>query len=418
MSHTRRDFLKVSLGASTLLSLSPTVPAFLSRSARAAGLQRNTGDTILVVVQLAGGNDGLNTVVPYDDDEYARNRSTLRLASNEVHRIDSRLGFHPEMKAFVRLYQEGHLSVIQGVGYPNPNRDHFEAMRDWHTAQPSQPHCQTGWLGRAIDYACREGEASVPGVFVGNIAQPFSLNAERSIVPSIRSVKECTLRTMPGPEGARAHRRQLVELPRAAPENPLMDFLQRSTLDAYAGSERIEAVAQSTAPSEEYPPFQLARTFRTVAQLIRADLGIRIYHTELGGAEPGAFDSHANQRDNHAAVLRQLSESVAAFVGDLERDKLLDRVLLMTFSEFGRTVKENGRRGTGHGAAAPMFLAGGRLKGGLIGPHPSLTDLDNGGLKFHIDFRRVYATVLDRWLGFDSQAVLGEKFDPLDVLQV
>ena len=155
---------------------------------------------------------------------------------------------------------------------------------------------------------------------------------------------------------------------------------------------------------------------RTIAQLIRADLGIRIFFTELGGGDIGGFDNHANQRDNHAAVLNQLSESVAAFVGDLARDKLLDRVLLMTFSEFGRTLVENGRRGTDHGEAAPAFLAGGRVKGGLTGPHPSMTELENGGPKHHTDFRRVYATVLDRWLGIDSEPVLGGKFQPLDVL--
>ena len=163
---------------------------------------------------------------------------------------------------------------------------------------------------------------------------------------------------------------------------------------------------------------QLARMFCIIAQLIRAEVGIRIYYTELGGEEPGGFDNHANQRDNHAALLRQLSDSVAAFVLDLRRDRLLHRVLLMTFSEFGRTLAENGRRGTDHGSAAPMFLAGGKLKGGLVGPHPSLTALENGGPKHHTDFRRVYATVLDRWLGLDSQAVLGGKFEPLDLLQV
>jgi uncharacterized protein (DUF1501 family) len=418
MSYTRRGFLKASLGASTLLSLSPTLPTFLSCSAYGAAPRRDVSETVLVVVQLTGGNDGLNTVVPYDDDEYARNRPTLRLAPNEVHRIDSQLGFHPEMQAFMNLYQEGRLIVIQGVGYPNSPGDHFEAMLNWHTARPGQIHCQTGWLGRAADHACREGEVSVPAVFVGNIAQPFGLNAERAIVPSVGSVEEYTLRTMPGSETA--HRRQLLEtagLPRADIDNPFVDLLRRSTLDAYASSERIEAAGHSVAPAAEYPPFQLAGRFRTIAHLIRADLGIRIYYTELGGGGFGGFDNHANQRDNHAALLRQLSKSIAALMGDLDRDRLLDRVLLMTFSEFGRTVKENGRRGTDHGAAAPMFLAGGRLKGGLVGPHPSLTDLDGGGQRFHTDFRRVYATVLDRWLAFDSPAILGEKFEPLDVLE-
>ena len=178
-----------------------------------------------------------------------------------------------------------------------------------------------------------------------------------------------------------------------------------------------KAAIKAADGSADYPPFGLARDLRTVAQLIRADIGIRIFFAELGGGGIGGFDNHANQLGNHCALLHQLAESVAAFIYDLQRDKQLDRVLLMTFSEFGRTVKENGRRGTDHGAAAPMFLAGGKVKGGLVGTHPSLTDLDKGALKMHTDFRRVYATVLDRWLGFESEAVLGGRFQPLDILK-
>ena len=180
---------------------------------------------------------------------------------------------------------------------------------------------------------------------------------------------------------------------------------------------RIEAATRATANAADYPVCGLAGDLRTVARLIRADVGIRIFFTEIGGGGIGGFDNHANQLGNHCALLGQLAESVAAFIDDLRRDKRMDRVLLMTFSEFGRTVKENGRRGTDHGAAGPVFLAGGRLKGGLVGSHPSLTDLDNDALKFHTDFRQVYATVLDRWLGLDSKVVLDRPFEPLDILK-
>jgi uncharacterized protein (DUF1501 family) len=198
----------------------------------------------------------------------------------------------------------------------------------------------------------------------------------------------------------------------------LLDFVCRASDAARRASRRIESLvrAPSASAAGEYPSFQLAGTLRTVAQLIRADLGIRIFCTELGGQNPGGFDNHAGQRDNHASLLRQLSESVAAFLDDLRRQKLLDRVVLMTFSEFGRTVAENGRRGTDHGAAAPMFLAGGKVRAGLVGGHPSLTDLDNAGLRFHTDFRRVYATLLDRWLGWESQAILGRQYEPLPIV--
>jgi len=415
MSGTRRDFLKAAFGASTLLSFAPAAPSFLLRSAAAASRQRDERDTVLVVLQLTGGNDGLNTAVPYGDDEYARNRSTLRLPVKDLHKIDSQIGFHPRMGAFLRLYKEGRLSIIRGVGYPNSDRSHEGAMRIWHTAKPDLRGCQTGWLGRSIDNARTPQRSNAPAVFVGPVARPFALNAKNEIVPSIREPSDLAADQSPGFSHPRSRLEQAADPALCSDDNPLLSLLGRCATGAYANSRRIEAVTRETAHMSGYPPFGLAGTLRTVAQLIRADIGIRIFFVELGGGGIGGFDNHANQLGNHCALLGQLSESVAAFVDDLKREKLLDRVLLMTFSEFGRTLKENGRRGTGHGAAAPIFLAGGRLKGGLIGSHPSLTDLDNGALKFQIDFRRVYATVLDHWLGFESQAVLGGQFEPLEI---
>ncbi len=419
MSGTRRDFLKASVGTATLLSFASAAPNVLIRAAAAGTRRHDDSQTVLVVLQLSGGNDGLNTVVPYEDDEYARNRPTLALPPKELHKIDSSIGFHPQMGAFMRLYAEGHLTIVQGVGSPNPDRDHDGAMRVWHTADPDRPNRQTGWLGRAVDNIWRTHMTEAPAVFVGPIAQPFALNAESVFVPSIRSPDDLTAGEMPGRAGGLDVWKSMAEFPRPGQQDSLLGFLQRCTLKAHDNTRRIEAAMKGAAAGmAEYPPFRLAGTLRTVAQLIRADIGIRIFFTELGGGGIGGFDNHANQLGNHCALLHQLSESVAAFVNDLKRDKLLDRVLLMTFSEFGRTVRENGRRGTNHGAAAPIFLAGGRLKRGLVGLHPSLTDLDSGALKFHTDFRRVYATVLDRWLSFESRAVLDGQFEPLDILDV
>ncbi len=406
--YTRRDFLRATLGASAFMSLGPA-----ARPLPADSAPLRHPDTVLVVVQLSGGNDGLNTVVPYGDDEYGRKRTTLRLATNELHKIDSLLAFHPRMGAFLRLYQEGLLSIVQGVGCEPSDQDHDRAMRVWHTAHPEDARlggagCQTGWLGRLADGLRSTARTDLPAVFVGPIGRPFALNAENVVVPCIRRAEDLTIRT--GGFQTRPYR--------GNSDNALLQFLRHSTHDARAKSERIEAAIKSTAGTAEYPPFGLAGHLHTVAQLIRADLGIRVFFTELGGGGIGGFDNHANQLGNHCALLHQLAESTAAFIEDLKRDKTLDRVLLMTFSEFGRTVSENGRRGTGHGAAAPVFLAGGRLKGGLIGSHPSLTDLEGDAPKVHTDFRRVYAMVLDRWLGFDSRSVLGARFDPLDVLTV
>ena len=391
-----------------MLSFASDAPNFLVRAATAGAARTDDRDTVLVVVQMSGGNDGLNTVVPYADDEYGRNRPTLALKGKDVLKIDSYLGFHPRMEAFSRLYEEGHLSILHGVGYPNSDRSHDGAMRDWHTAEPDDPDCQTGWLGRAADNVWHTNQKDTPTVFVGPIVQPFGLRAEHVIIPSIKSLDDLILDSEPAE----------FQQDRAVDKNDeLLRFVRECRARAGVHSRRIEAVTKATGGAD-YPAFRLAGTLRTVAQLIRADVGIRVFFTELGGGGIGGFDNHANQLGNHCSLLNHLSESLAAFVDDLKKDKQLDRVLLMTISEFGRTVKENGRRGTGHGVSAPIFLAGGKLKGGRVGSHPSLTDLDNGAMKFHTDFRRVYATVLDRWLGFESRPVLGRQYKPLEILNV
>jgi uncharacterized protein (DUF1501 family) len=310
------------------------------------------------------------------------------------------------------------MTVIQGVGHPKSDRSHPGAMRDWHTAKPGEELCPTGWLGRAVDQLASADDPNVPAVFLAPVPKQFALTANRSVVPAVRSARDCVLRTSPGMPNGQSHRQQILETAqpeRADADNPLIDFVRSSTLRACAASRDIEAVLDQTTGVAEYPPYQLAASLRSIAQLIRADVGIRIFFTELGGAGIGGFDNHASQRDNHAALLKQMSESFAAFADDLARDKQLDRVALMTFSEFGRTLTENGRRGTGHGAAQPVFLIGGRVKGGLVGKHPSLTDLDQDAPKHHTDFRSVYATMLDAWLGLDGQSVLGKQYRALDV---
>ncbi len=412
MSSTRREFLRSALGATALTSLGPAVPRMLARTATAAPADQAAADRVLVVVQLAGGNDGLNTVVPYGDDLYAAARPTLRLPADQVLKLDAHLGLHPQMRGLMRLYERGQLSIVQGVGYPQPRQDHGASMRIWQSAKIEPDGRQTGWLGRTVDALSDPEQPRVPAVFVGKIVQPFSLNAHRAIIPSMRTMEQLTLQERSRPMN------EAVEPTQGRKRDPLLDFARRATAAAYATHQKLDAIVRSAKSSGvEYPPLRLAQELRTIAQLIRADLGIRVFYAELGGEEPGGFDTHANQAANHGALLNQLSESVQAFVEDLERDKLLDRVLLMTFSEFGRTVRETGRRGTDHGSAAPLFLAGGKIRAGLIGPHPNLRELENGGQKFHTDFRRLYATVLGRWLGVDSKAVLGEQFEPLDILQ-
>jgi uncharacterized protein (DUF1501 family) len=395
MKHTRRDFLKAALGTSALM------PFAINTAIAGKGGEKR--DTVLVVVQLSGGNDGLNTVIPYGDDEYARNRPTIRRPEKELHKIDSYIGFHPRMGAFSRLYKEGNLSIIQGVGSPYADRSHENAMRTWQTADTENLHRQTGWLGRALDNEWNPDQVSTPAVFVGPIARPFALNARKVIVPSINSPADLTADKPPANPHVQARNTN----------KSLLDFVRRCSEKAAANNRKIEAAMKRAA---QYPAFGLARHLQTAAQLIRADIGLRIIFLELGGGGIGGLDNHANQIGNHCAMMHQLSESIAAFVDDLKTDNTLDRVLLMTFSEFGRTLKENGRRGTNHGNAAPVFLAGTKLKNPLIGTHPSLKDLDNGALKHNIDFRKIYATVLKKWLRYNPHPTLTKKHKPLDIL--
>lgn len=417
MRMNRRHFIRLSAGAPTLLAFGSMMPAFLRQSATAAASPRNRRDTVLVVIQLSGGNDGLNTVIPFGDDAYHRARPTLRIPGSQVHKIGAQLGFHPDMTAFARLFKEGRLSVLQGVGYPNLNRSHDAAMRDWHTAMPRDGTVETGWVGRALDAAAGTAGVDVPGAFVGHIKAPLGIHPEQVIVPSLESLDRWALK--PG----FANQEQLSEalLTAARPsapqaESPLLNFVRQTTWETVAASRRLQSLAREKLGhgGDRYPQYRLAQTLRTIARLIRADLGVRIYFAELGGGGIGGFDTHAGQAANHGALLRELADSVAAFVSDLGDDKLLDRVTVMTFSEFGRTLTENGRRGTGHGLAAPMFLAGGGVKGGLVGAHPRLDDLEVDAPKFHTDFRRVYATVLENWLGFASEPILKGRFAPIE----
>lgn len=411
MKYSRRRFLQSMVGTSTVVSLSPMLPTFLERSALAATDTERANENVLVVVQLSGGNDGLNTLVPYADDAYARSRTTLRLTASEVHKIDPLLGLHPNMQSFQRLLNEGRLTIVQGVGYPNSDRGHNEAMRDWHTARPGDVVCQTGWLGRVIDRIDLPNQTAVTGALVAPIPLPLAMVAQRAIVPSVRSADQWILR---GGDHQRSQISKAVELSSSDRENPLADHVRRGTIAAHATSRQVTAILRG-ADRRVYPEFSLSNQLKTIAELIRADVGVRIYFAEIGGGGIGGFDNHANQRDNHAALLREVSVSIAAFIDDLKTAGLLDRVLLMTFSEFGRTLSENGRRGTDHGAAAPVFLAGGKLEGGLVGEHPSLTDLQGDAPKPGIDYRQLYATVLEEWLRFDSQAVLDAKYEKLDV---
>jgi uncharacterized protein (DUF1501 family) len=405
MNTSRRKFLQTTVGSSALLSMSPAAPQFLLQTSAAA--EKKKTENILVVIQLSGGNDGLNTVVPYANDIYNANRFTLRINEGQVLKIDDEVGFHPSMRGFSDLLEDGKLSVLQGIGYPNPNRSHFSSMDIWHTAHRNEKDRSTGWLGRFLDKSLTD-DGDVPALHLGSDQQPLALTGERVHVPTAASLEDFKLNVGNDARLRRSIEKQ-AEIKRTG-DNSLLGFMQHSTLGAFASSERVQAALSGYETSINYPSNPLARRLRTIAQLIDAEMSTRIYYLTLGG-----FDTHASQSNAHANLLTQLSQSVSAFIHDLSEHDHDQRVLVTTFSEFGRRLKENASQGTDHGVAAPMFLAGGNIKPGLIGAHPSLADLDKGDLKHHTDFRQVYAAILDQWLGFDSKTVLGKEFKPAAV---
>ena len=412
-NNSRRQFLSFA-GTSALVSLSPVVPNFLLRAA-AAEEKTSRGENVLVVLQLSGGNDGLNTVVPFQHDEYRRSRPTLAIPANQVLKIDSQLGFHPSLRGLAGLLEAGRLAILQGVGYPNPNRSHFESMDIWHTARQKADGRQLGWLGRYLDaaQASRAGQ-DAPALHFGGETQPLALAALHTPVPSVRSVERFRLEF-----GGNGSLRQAIEADAAAErpaQNDLLQFVQASTVSAISSSRRVEQATKDYTTAVKYPGSNLANKLKTVAQLIDAGLSTRIYYVTLDG-----FDTHSTQAAAHAGLLTELGDALAAFLDDLSQHDHINRVLTMTFSEFGRRVKENASLGTDHGAAAPLFLAGGRVKPGLHGDHPKFTDLDDGDLKHHTDFRRVYADVLQNWLGSGSgdgksEKILGDRFPSLNVV--
>ncbi|SRR5579863_3365424 len=395
---TRRDFLK----RSSLIALAPSIPSFLARSARSAEQGRN--ERVLVVVQLDGGNDGINTVIPFADEGYEKYRRTLRIAADRVIKIDDRMGLHPALRGAADLLEKQQLAIVQGVGYPNPNRSHDVSMRIWQTARfDPEEHMTFGWIGRAADELPRPSTGVPSSLLLGDENPPVAIRGRISAAGALASLHDFD-----------------AEIPAAAGPNPrtsnstsLAAFVQRTTLDARGTADRLRDLVRRDAMGDgSYPTTKLAERMKLISQLIKADFGTRIYYAVQSG-----YDTHAVQLASHDDLMRELAGALKAFIDDLHVAGIADRVLVMCFSEFGRRVEENGSAGTDHGTAGPVILAGPSVKTGLFGRPPSLLDLENGDLKMSVDFRQVYATVLETWLGVPSAGILSGKFERLGFLK-
>jgi len=399
----RREFLKASAAGAAVLTLGGTAPHPLWAAAR-----QNRSDRILVVIELQGGNDGLNTVVPFADDLYRKLRPKLAIQKDSVLNIADGLGFHGSLRGFADLLETGQLAIVQGVGYDGPNRSHFESMDIWHTCQRKEETRIDGWLGRFLEHKSDAAGSDPSALHLGGDKQPFALMSRTVRTPSIRSLEQFRLQGAEDMEFRKAVQ-DLSALRRDA-GNDLLDFVQSSTSSAIAASERLSNTQDTGTSSVVWPQSGLASQLQTVARLIRTGLQTSVYYVTLSG-----FDTHSQQPDLHSVLLRQLGDSVKALLAEVKEMGQSDRVAVMCFSEFGRRVQENASDGTDHGTAGPMFLAGAGIRSGLTGSHPKLTDLADGDLRHHTDFRQVYAAVIEKWFGTSSEGILKKAYKPVDV---
>lgn len=377
----RRNFLSLT---GTFTGGMLVLPDFLY----ALGSQQNSnlviGEQCLVFIQLNGGNDGLNTFVPFEDPNYYFNRPKIAISKEEVLGKTNGMAFHPALKSFAQIQQNGDLTVIQNVGYPEPNRSHFRSQEIWQTGSSSNQYINEGWLGRFLDLQCKD-HTPTAGINIDNIDN-LALKGNE---PNSITVKD------PNRFKPKKDLDDTIKLS----ENPQLDFVRKIANSVTEGADEIQKALSQSTTQNTYSKTGLAKNLEWIARLIKGNLNSKVYYTSLGG-----FDTHDNQLAIHKNKLTELNDAVFSFYTDLKEAKLLQNVTLIVFSEFGRRVKDNGN-GTDHGTAAPMFIIGGNNKGKVIGKNPDLSNLDNGDLKFETDFRSVYATLLQQKLNFEASKI-------------
>ena len=373
----------------------------------------NGKDRVVVVLSLSGGNDGLNTVIPYSNSTYYDLRPSLGIPQEQVLRINDEVGFHPSMTELKGIYDEGNMAVIQGVGYPHPSRSHFRSMDIWHTCEPDTIGTE-GWLGRSIREIDPNTENVLTGVNFGR-GLPRALVAPGVPVASVGDL--ATYGVLTGIEGE-SERADALEVfskmyAPAIGSGPVMDYIWETGRSALQGADILKTAPEMYSSTVEYGNFPIAQGMKSIAQCHLADLGTRILYTT---SPYNSFDTHAAQAGAHALLWRQVSQSVADFYQDLREHHRGEEVLLFMFTEFGRRARDNGG-GTDHGTGGVCWVIGDSVKGGLYGQYPSLSQLEDGGdLMHNVDFRSVYTTILDKWLGLDPKPIVNGSFEPIGFL--
>ena len=371
-------------------------------------------DPVLVVLQLSGGNDALNTIIPYTNPQYFDNRPSVRVAEDQVLAINDKIGFHPTMAPMKRLYDEGHMAIVQGIGYPTPSRSHFRSMDIWHTCEPEKVGDE-GWLGRLIRDLDPNKENVLTGVNFGR-GLPRALAAPGVPVASVGNLETYGVLTGIDDEDQRLKALDVfskVYAPMIG-QGGVVDYLAQTGLDALAGADILSTAPETYTSSVEYGGDYVGQYMRNIAQTHLANFGTRVLYTT---APYNSFDTHAGQLANHPALWNDTSRAVADFYEDLQEHNAGHNVLLLIFTEFGRRVHDNGS-GTDHGSGGISFVIGETVKGGLYGEYPALEEnkLLEGDLHFNNDFRGLYSTILEKWMGMDAKPIVNGAFEQMDFI--
>lgn len=395
----RREFLQVG----SLATASVMVPKFLK--AFEGKNMVPPGNKVLLILQLSGGNDGLNTVIPYRNDLYYKARPRIGIEKAKVLSLTDEAGLHPALTGLKELYDDGSLGILNNVGYPNPDRSHFRSMDIWHTASDSREYWTTGWLGRYLDAQCK-----------GCDKPTYALELDDTLSLAMKG-EEAKAIAMKDPKrlfGTANQRffKEVMQNHKDEPGEQPVDYLYKTLAETISSADYIFEKSKFHPSTMEYPKTDLGQSMKTIASLIFSDINTKVYYVSLG-----SFDTHINQQFQQQNLFTQMNEAVKAFVKDLKANNRFNDVMLMTFSEFGRRVSQNASGGTDHGTANNMFFISGGLKQkGLINTMPDLADLQEGDLKYKVDFKNVYATVLKSWLGADDKAILDRKYDYLNFI--
>lgn len=395
----RKEFLQLGSLATASLMLPKFLKAFEGRPVVPAG------NKVVVILQLSGGNDGLNTVIPVRNDIYYRSRPGIGISKANSLLLTDEVGLHPALSAFKELYEDGSLGIMNNVGYPNPDRSHFRSMDIWHSASKSDEYWNTGWVGRYLDAQCNGCDKPTQAIEIDDVLS-LALKGE-----NLKGIAVKDPRRLYGTANEKFFKDVMKNHHDESGEQPV-DYLYKTMAETLSSADYIFKQSKLHPTSSEYPKTELGNSLKTIASLIYSEINTKVYYVSLG-----SFDTHINQANQQQRLFTEMNNAVKAFVKDLKENHRFEDVLLFTFSEFGRRVGQNASGGTDHGTANNMFMVSGGLKQkGMINELPDLTDLQDGDLKYNVDFKNVYATIMKKWLGADDEKILGRSYQQLSFI--